>query len=297
VIDCTLAVRKGEMHPNFSASGVSVIVPYTNGNGSAHAGQTVTSSVVTGYTATLPSGTFNTGNGTLTYTISGIASTSGTATFALNIGGSTCNLDLSVQSCSAKIDATTSKIFNCYNLGAYNTRASANTPSWQITGGYWQWGRLSQAAPGPVGPGANEANENAITGWSTTAPGDNAWADGVKTADDPCPQGFRVPTKAQWEGVVINGNNSVTNVGTWTDGISNYDSGKLIGANLFLPAAGYRLFTSGILRGRNRDGDYWSSTFVSGTGGSWNLNTTSSSAAFYDYNRNGGSSIRCISVN
>jgi hypothetical protein len=47
---------------------------------------------VTGLTATLSAGTFANGSGSLNYTITGTPSASGTANFALNIGGQNCTL-------------------------------------------------------------------------------------------------------------------------------------------------------------------------------------------------------------
>jgi hypothetical protein len=38
-------------------------------------------------------------------------------------------------------------------------------PGWEINGGYWQWGRKVQAAPGPVG--FNETNSNVVVDWNT----------------------------------------------------------------------------------------------------------------------------------
>ncbi|MBB4806566.1 hypothetical protein HNP38_001862 [Chryseobacterium defluvii] len=66
-------------------------VPYTGGNGGVYASQTV--GPVNGLTATLSAGNFNSGAGTLTYTISGTPTVSSptTTTFPLNIGGQTCN--------------------------------------------------------------------------------------------------------------------------------------------------------------------------------------------------------------
>jgi hypothetical protein len=50
--------------------------------------QSVSSTGVTGLTATLSAGTF--ASCSLTYTISGTPASSGTASFALSIGGKTC---------------------------------------------------------------------------------------------------------------------------------------------------------------------------------------------------------------
>jgi uncharacterized protein (TIGR02145 family) len=95
-LNCDSATNTGTLTAGTAASGVSSSVPYTGGNGGTHNGQTVTSTGVTGLTATLAAGTFATGAGSLTYTITGTPSAGGTASFALNIGGKTCTLTRTV---------------------------------------------------------------------------------------------------------------------------------------------------------------------------------------------------------
>lgn len=93
-IDCAGATNSGTLNSGTLASGVSSSISYTNGNGGSHSGQIVASSGVTGLTATLAPGSFAIGAGALTYTISGIPNSSGTANFAINIGGKTCELSI-----------------------------------------------------------------------------------------------------------------------------------------------------------------------------------------------------------
>ena len=95
-LNCAGATTTGTLTSGTAASGVSSSVPYTGGNGGSYAAQTVTSTGVTGLTATLAAGNFATGAGTLTYNITGTPSADGTASFAINIGGQSCTLTRTV---------------------------------------------------------------------------------------------------------------------------------------------------------------------------------------------------------
>ncbi|WP_330444500.1 hypothetical protein [Flavobacterium sp. C4GT6] len=97
-LDCAGAVHNGALEEGIAASGVSSVIPYSGGDGSAHTGETVTSTGVTGLTATLNAGNFANGDGSLIYTITGTPSSVGTASFAVNIGGQSCVLTRTVVS-------------------------------------------------------------------------------------------------------------------------------------------------------------------------------------------------------
>ena len=195
--------------------------------------------------------------------------------------------------CRAKTSATEFRNFMCYNLGAAFTGVDPSTPAWEINGGYWQWGRSTMAAAGPSGI---DPNSGGVTGWLTTSAANGSWTDASKTSSDPCPAGFRVPTRTQWEAVLAN--NSISGVGSWTSGTSNYTSGRAIGTELFLPAAGYRSTSSGALISRNSIGVYWSSTETTTATLAWYLTFDSSTIVTGStntaYARAAGLSVRCI---
>jgi uncharacterized protein (TIGR02145 family) len=96
-LSCSTATHNGTLTSGVSASGVSSSIPYTGGNGGSHNGQAITSTGVTGLTATLIAGSFVNGNGNLSYTITGTPATSGTASFAISIGGQSCTLARTVD--------------------------------------------------------------------------------------------------------------------------------------------------------------------------------------------------------
>ncbi|MEY3367277.1 MAG: hypothetical protein RI973_432 [Bacteroidota bacterium] len=301
-LNCESATTSGTLIPGQAAAGVSASVPYTAGTGSPFNGQAVTSTGVTGLTATLAPGSFANGNGSLTYAISGTVNAPGLANFELNIAGQSCTMEVPI--CGAFVAPGQWKAFLCHNLAAANTSANPFQPSWEINGGYWQWGRkgpdptawlntnTQNFAHGPSGPGANQTNQAAVGGWGLSAAPNGAWSDASKTVDDPCPAGFRVPTKTQWSGLIAN--NSPTLAGTWNGIPTNYSSGRLIGSGLMLPASGNRKDIDGSLFDRGGAGYYWSST-EEGTVQAWDLSFSGGGSITMGYfSRNSGYAVRCI---
>ncbi|MCF8076868.1 MAG: fibrobacter succinogenes major paralogous domain-containing protein [Desulfotignum sp.] len=212
------------------------------------------------------------------------------------------------ESCGAYVAPGVWKEFDCYNLAAVGKTTGVDpfTPSWELIGGYWPWGRkgadssqwydtnTKNFAHGPTGPGSSEANDGFISGWDSSDAPDGAWSDASKTANDPCLAGYRVPTKTQWDGV--RNNNTQSTVGTWSSSYSdhtNYSAARFFGDDLMLPAAGNRNYSSGALHRRGYYGLYWSSSDGSSSG-AWGLNFTSGNAGTNFDNRRFGFSVRCV---
>lgn len=103
-LNCNSATNNGTLTAGTAASGVSSSVPYTGGNGGSYNGQTVTSTGVTGLTASLSAGQFANGSGSLAYYITGTPNGTGTASFALDIGGQQCTINTDVVNPIGSLD-------------------------------------------------------------------------------------------------------------------------------------------------------------------------------------------------
>jgi formylglycine-generating enzyme required for sulfatase activity len=137
-LSCSTATNAGTLGQGVVAASVSSTVPYIGGNGGTHTGQTVTSTGVTGLTATRAAANFATGSGTLVYIITGTPASSGTASFALNIGGQTCTLTRTVLA-SASITAlncSTATNNGTLGLGVAAASVSSSVPYTGGNGGY-----------------------------------------------------------------------------------------------------------------------------------------------------------------
>jgi uncharacterized protein (TIGR02145 family) len=212
----------------------------------------------------------------------------------------------STKTCGAYTSPGVWKEFDCYNLAAIGktTNDDPFTPSWRLIGGYWQWGRKGPSssqwfntntqyfAHGPTGPGSGDDNREKISEWDSGRAPNGAWSVSHKTGNDPCPSGFRLPTRKQWDGV-LKGNTQRT-VGTWSKNATNYSSARFFGNKLMLPAAGFRSKRSGMSANRGYYGEYWSSSTY-GNYNAWKMGFASSYAGTYNHeHRRHGLSIRCI---
>ena len=309
-LNCGGMTLAGNLLSGQAATGVSINLPYSAGNGGYYTAQTIPSTGVSGLIATLAAGLIASGSGNLFYTISGTPSSSGTASFAISIGGQSCSFSIPVQSSASNypsgsvfcasgvtaiVDVTnpvTGKTWMDRNLGA----SQVATSSTDITayGDLYQWGRRSDghqcrtsATTTSLSSTDQPSNGNFILintpngDWRST-PNNNLWQ-GTNGINNPCPTGYRLPTQTEFN----------SEKSTWS---SNSIAGAF-GSPIKLPAAGGRasmIGNNGSILSAGIGGLYWTSTTSSNT--SVNLSFGTVDAAFSGSNlaRADGNSVRCI---
>lgn len=178
--------------------------------------------------------------------------------------------------CGAYIAAGVWREFMCLNLGVTNQTLDPYTPAAGIHGAKWQWGKLSPI----LTQAQDQANSGSISGWvDFNNVATNSWNPEGKTkgSNDPCPTGYRIPTKQQLEALSVY--NTATSIGTFTGSATNYGSVVAYGPSygsytLAFPTTGRRSNTDGSLTAtwsgglRGTVGHYWTSTSTS------DINTT-----------------------
>ncbi len=105
-LNCSSVTFSATATSGTAYSGTATIA-YTGGNAVAYTASSVSSTGVTGLTATLSAGTLANGAGTLSYLITGTPSSSGTAAFAITVGGQSCTFNLTVAAASSGSGGTT----------------------------------------------------------------------------------------------------------------------------------------------------------------------------------------------
>lgn len=313
-IDCAGATNAGTMNLGTEASGVTSTISYTGGNGLAHNGQVVTSTGVTGLTATLTAGSFASGNGTLVYTITGTPATGGTANFALSIGGQSCALQIDVSFWPAAgyvhcgiptavvevVSTVTGRIWMDRNLGATQLATSATDAA--AYGDLYQWGRgadghqcrtpltttTTLSSTDQVGNSnfilsSGHVGNNIAPFLDWRSPQNNTLWQGDNGTNNPCPSGFRLPTmtefNAEFAGITTN---FIT---------AAYQS------SLKLTIGGQRLSAINQAGGLGFVGSrsaYWTSNTSSGVSSSYMLYTDAVRTFDSSAGRSAGASVRCI---
>ncbi|WP_157877058.1 fibrobacter succinogenes major paralogous domain-containing protein [Elizabethkingia ursingii] len=160
-------------------------------------------------------------------------------------------LNINIKRCGAYLgpNQTNWKEFDCFNLGTDKTK-DPFTISSSIYGSKYQWGNNSPV----LSQASDQSNPGVFSNWPTAATSGMSWS------SNPCPSGYRVPTKNEWE--LVQSNNALTRIGTWTTSLGdnfNFGAALKIGSSLLLPVAGWRDYNAGALQGMASRADYWSS--------------------------------------
>ena len=229
--------------------------------------------------------------------------------------------------------------FMCYNLGA-DPAVLSLTPTQQKDhatpvdnyGDLYQWGRMadghqlrsSPKASGtvavvttagdprygqPVTP-TNVFRYRGANGGNWQASDIRSWSQGSRSPQDPCPVGWRVPTRAEWLSIV-NGYSHTANIstgGNWTSTVTGNrwqwvaspTPGYLVThtatsstPTLFLPASGSRSFNNGNVS--SGSGALYHSTTVQNATINYNLRFATTTLQHGDSsNRSNGMAVRCI---
>lgn len=111
-INCSNLILSSYPVINISYS-ATIQISYTNGNGAVYAtGTPIASTNVLGLTATLQNGTLATGNGNLVYSISGTATSTGMANFAISFANQSCSFSIEVKSPQTATNCDTANGYN-----------------------------------------------------------------------------------------------------------------------------------------------------------------------------------------
>ena len=299
-LNCASATNNGTLTAGLVASGVSSIVPYTGGNGGTHNGQTVTSTGVTGLTASLAVGTFANGSGSLTYTITGTAATSGTANFSLNIGGQNCTLSRTVNAAGVAFNGY---IYQTVQIGT-QTWMAENLRTTKYRNGDFipnvtdpnQWAALTTGAWAHYDNNSQYENPYGILyNWFA-----------VNDSRNVCPTGWHVPSDAEWSTFInyldpnANGGISLNTAGgkMKSTGTQYWQSSNQNATNESgfsgLPG-GYRTYYDGSFYDIGFRGNWWSST-ENDASSAWTRYLYSYDVSVYraSYFKGNGFSVRCL---
>ena len=173
-------------------------------------------------------------------------------------------------------------------------------------GGYYQWGRRGDGHEQPTSGTTSTLSDtdtpphgdfivppySPIPKYDWRSPQNHALWGPIKTANDPCPAGWRVPTSGELESLAASDS---------YEGKLNGIDGRFFGSNentIFFPAAGYRSSSNGLFYNVGGWGVYWSCTPNSTYTNYLFFNSSYVNVGYFtitNYGRASGSCVRCVS--
>jgi uncharacterized protein (TIGR02145 family) len=210
--------------------------------------------------STKSSSTTNPGLGTFKSVLTGLKASSKyyVRAYATNSAGTSYGNELSFNTdifTFNTVVGANGRIWMDRNLGA--TRVATSSTDEAAFGDLYQWGRgsdghqIRNSGITTIRSGTNNPTHGNFITYSTNesdwrAPQNaNLWQ-GVNGINNPCPNGYRLPTEAEWNAERL----------SWT---SNNAAGAMA-SSLKLPMAGMRFSSNGLVSALGSVGDYWTST-------------------------------------
>lgn len=207
-------------------------------------------------------------------------------------GGETAFLVEIVTVPTVVYNPKTGKTWMDRNLGA--SRVATSSTDAESYGDLYQWGRGTDGHEKRTSPTTSTLSSSDMPGhgkfiitrsgnYDWRSPQNNNLWQGVNGINNPCPEGFRIPTIAEWAAELY----------SW----SRKSSAGAFSSPLRLPVAGYRNLVGG-LNFVGVHGNYWSAT-VSGKYSTYYLffSSDNKKAFTHEYWRALGYSVRCLKDN
>ncbi len=160
---------------------------------------------------------------------------------------------------------TNFKAFMCHNLGS-DMSLDPFTPTAGIQGAKYAWGAYNGEPKRYVDQTTDQSSTGSIP-WNSIAKSLGSWAASYKAPDDPCPNGYKVPSREDYD-IMFQYNTNAVKIGPFTSGTTSGILFKSISnENLIMfPAAGQRRAggtsandTAAIIN-RGQSANYWTTT-------------------------------------
>lgn len=199
----------------------------------------------------------------------------------------------------------------CHNLGADET-LDPYSRTFGNNGNYYQWGIKAPSIPAPSSA-TDVTYYGAFSRDYYTAQPTMSWNAGTEAApkkgtQDPCPTGWRLPTKTEWASITSgSAQANWSRIGNANAAGTNYDYGYQVtnNGNLYMPTAGIAPREGMSLSsnaGHGTQGWYWTSTHDDDGATDYyyfaqvfSMGTTPAYGKIVSYNGDASMSVRCVS--